>query len=231
MRPGIDALRAISLFVSLNDDQLNTLNEISDFARIGPREDLFASEAVPTEVSFLLSGYVVANHPGRKGIVMFTDVIGPVTAIGFAAALLELPSPIGARTITSTHLIMVPACGLRKMIDQDQHLSRQFLHHALKETHDLTNECQELKLRPSAQRLARYLVALAEETDVNTTRLVLPFEKRFLAAKIGCSQENLSRAFAQLRAHGVRTSQRGDVVINDAEQLRAYAELILTDEV
>ena len=95
--------------------------------------------------------------------------------------------------------------------------------------HELTIECQELKLRPSAQRLARYLAVLAEGIELNPARFMLPFEKRFLAGKIGCSQETLSRAFAQLRSHGVKTSARGAVFIQDTEKLRAYAELASAD--
>ena len=81
-----------------------------------------------------------------------------------------------------------------------------------------------MKLRSSAQRLAAFLLRLAEDTDVRPARFVLPYEKRFLAAKIGCTQENLSRAFAALRPLGVE-SQRGAVVISDVEALRTFARL------
>jgi hypothetical protein len=38
----------------------------------------------------------------------------------------------------------------------------------------------------------------------------------------GCTQENLSRAFAVLRSHGVET-QQGVVVLRDIPGLRAFA--------
>ena len=40
---------------------------------------------------------------------------------------------------------------------------------------------------------------------MNPARFVLPYEKCFIAAKIGCSQENLSRAFVTLRQVGVES--------------------------
>lgn len=225
MRPGIDALRALPLFATLDPGQLARLNEVGDFARVGPHEDLFASETTPGEVNILVSGYVTTTHTDRKGNVGFTDVVVPVAAIGLAAAMLGLPSPMGARTMTTARLIVIPAQELRRMIDQDQRLCRQFLDHALREMHAVAAECQELKLRSSAQRLARYLVGLADRSELDPPRFMLPFEKRFLAARIGCSQENLSRAFALLRSYGVKTSQRGAIVIQDAAGLRAYAGL------
>jgi CRP/FNR family transcriptional activator FtrB len=60
------------------------------------------------------------------------------------------------------------------------------------------------------------------EAEPGPARFVLPFEKRLLAARIGCSQENLSRAFAALRRIGVET-QRGVVVIRHLTALRAFA--------
>ncbi len=56
-----------------------------------------------------------------------------------------------------------------------------------------------MKLRSSVQRLAAFLLGLVEDPEMNPARFVLPYEKRFLAARIGCTQENLSRAFAALR--------------------------------
>ena len=111
------------------------------------------------------------------------------------------------------------------MMDQDQGLCRQFLNYALQENIELTLECRELRVRSSAQRLARYLIGLAEAADCEPARFLLPVEKRFLAGKIGCSQENLSRALSQLRSLGVETSQGGAVVIRDLAGLRVFAGL------
>jgi CRP/FNR family transcriptional activator FtrB len=81
-----------------------------------------------------------------------------------------------------------------------------------------------MKLRSSAQRLAAFLLGLVNDPTVSPARFVLPYEKRYLAAKIGCTQENLSRAFAVLRHHGV-DSRQGVVVLRDVAGLRAFAGL------
>jgi hypothetical protein len=51
----------------------------------------------------------------------------------------------------------------------------------------------------------------------------LPFDKRLLAARLGCRQENLSRAFAALRGFGVET-HGARVILHDIAKLRAYSE-------
>jgi CRP/FNR family transcriptional activator FtrB len=98
------------------------------------------------------------------------------------------------------------------------------LEYALRETQDLALSLNGLKLRTSSQRLADYLLGLISDPSENPARFVLPFEKRLLAAKIGCSQENLSRAFAALRRVGVET-QRGVVVVRDVPRLQAYCRV------
>ena len=103
---------------------------------------------------------------------------------------------------------------INKVLQKDEHAKLR----------EQTLELCHMKLRSSAQRLAAFLLRLAEDTDVRPARFVLPYEKRFLAAKIGCTQENLSRAFAALRPLGVE-SQRGAVVISDVEALRTFARL------
>jgi CRP/FNR family transcriptional activator FtrB len=113
--------------------------------------------------------------------------------------MLGTASPTGARTITSSRLVLISAHELRATIRRKPAVGLAFLDLALaglpRQTVDLCN----LKLPSSVQRLALFLLEMVP------ARFVLPYEKRFIAAKIGCSQENLSRAFAALRQVGVET--------------------------
>ena len=110
------------------------------------------------------------------------------------------------------------------MIRAKPALALPFLDHALAGMREQTLELCSMKLRSSVQRLAGYLLGLVEDPEMSPARFVLPYEKRFLAARIGCTQENLSRAFAALRSRGVET-QQGVVVLRDVPGLRAFAGL------
>ena len=223
MRPGYDTLRALPLFASFSDAQVVALNELADLERLGPDESLFRDGDRLEEFNVLLAGFVTETHPQHGGDA-FTDVISPVTPIGFASAMSGAASPTGARTITSARLIVIPAADLRAMIGAEPALAMPFLDHALASMREQALELCHMKLRSSVQRLAGFLLGLIEGPDMNPARFVLPYEKRFLAARIGCSQENLSRAFAALRRLGVET-QRGVVVVRDVPGLRAFAGL------
>jgi CRP/FNR family transcriptional activator FtrB len=223
MKPGTAVLASLPLFVAFSARQLAGLNEVADLARVGPDEVLFRTGDQLDELNILLTGFV-AETQGRRNGDAFTDVIAPVRPLGYAAALLGVASPTGARTISSARLIVVPAPPLRAMIWAEPGLALPFLDHALTGMLALSQEVGQLKLRSATQRLAAYLLGLVEDPQMNPARFVLPYEKRFLAARIGCSQENLSRAFAALRRVGVET-QRGIVVLRDVPGLRAFAGL------
>jgi CRP/FNR family transcriptional activator FtrB len=223
MRPGIEALAGLPLFASFGAAQIAALNELADLARVGPDELLFREGDRLEELNILLAGFVTETH-AHHGDDAFTDVVGPVRPIGFASAMLGAASPTGAKTITSARLIVIPAAELRAMIRAEPGLGAPFLDHALAGMHEQTLELCRMKLLSSVQRLAGFLLGLVEDPDMNPARFVLPYEKRFLAARIGCTQENLSRAFAALRPRGVET-QRGVVVLRDVPGLRAFAGL------
>jgi len=223
MRPGIETLAALPLFASFSGAQIAALNGLADLARVGPDEVLFREGDQIEELNILLAGFVTETHV-QAGENALTDVIAPVRPIGFASAMLGAASPTGARTITSARLVVIPAAELRAMIRAKRGLALPFLDHALASLREQTLDLCHLKLRSSAQRLAEYLLGLIEDPELTPARFVLPYEKRFLAAKIGCSQENLSRAFAALRRVGVGT-QQGIVIVRDIAALRAFAGL------
>jgi CRP-like cAMP-binding protein len=223
VRPGVETLAALPLLASFSTAQIATLNNLADLARLGPDEVLFREGDRLAEFNILLAGYVAETH-GKNGENAMTDIIGPIAPIGFASAMLDAPSPTGARTITSARLIVIPTPALRAMIRARPALALPFLDHALAGMREQTLELCAMKLRSSVQRLAAFLLGLVEDPDLSPARFVLPYEKRFLAARIGCTQENLSRAFGVLRRHGVET-QQGVVVLRDIAGLRAFAGL------
>ena len=175
------------------------------------------------EVHILLAGFVVETRRNAEEEAL-TDVICPDQPIGLACTMLGTASPTGARTITSARLVLVSAHALRATIRRKSAVGLTFLDFALagllRQTVDLCN----LKLLSSVQRLAVFLLEMVDEPEMVPARFVLPYEKRFIAAKIGCSQENLSRAFAALRQVGVE-SKNGIVVIKDPGTLNTFAGL------
>lgn len=221
MRPGLDLLRGVPFLSACSEAELIALDGIGDLARVGPEEVLYREGDTVSEINVLTAGYVGATKLHSNGSVVLADVVLPVRPLSLPVALLGKPAPAGMRMLTAGRLIVFEVASLWAVLDRYPALERQLFELALKELRDLEVAAYDLKLQSAPRRLAKYLLSLVTEHDATPVRFVLPFEKRLLAAHIGCSQENLSRAFAALRPLGVET-QRGIIVLRDILRLYSF---------
>jgi CRP-like cAMP-binding protein len=222
MKPGVHALQSLPLLADLSERDLATLDQSADLVRFGPDETLFQAGDQLSELNYLLTGQIGATCPESEDNNPFADILLPVRPLCLPAVLLGQPTPVGAYTLSAGRLITLPAQRLQEMARRNAGLARSFLDHALQEAHQQALEIRSLKLQSSPQRLATYLIGLIDDPEATPARFVLPIHKELLAAKIGCSKENLSRAFVTLRGFGVVT-QRRTIIAHDVPALRAFA--------
>lgn len=138
--------------------------------------------------------------------------------------LARLPYLMNAETITPAELIALRADGLLDLIQTDIRIAAAALRAEALDYSAMVRQVCDLKLRTTAQRLGAYLLDLTQPAATNTASFRLPFDKRLLAARLGCRQENLSRAFAALRGLGVET-HGARVILHGIDRLRACAQL------
>jgi CRP-like cAMP-binding protein len=84
----------------------------------------------------------------------------------------------------------------------------------------LVQQIEHLTVRSSTERLADFLVKLADDGTERAT-LRLPYDKSMIAARLGMQPETLSRALAKLRRLGVET-KGSRVTIRDVDVLRRH---------
>jgi CRP-like cAMP-binding protein len=197
----LQALSATPLLRNLTDSVLNRLAAISKIVN-APEDTEICRQGDPADV---------------------VEVIRTGETLGLATLLARLPRLLGVRTVTPSSLISIDAHGLLALVAQEPSLVTALLRAEANEFHALVRQVCDLKLRTTAQRLGCYLLSLATERHGNATALRLPFDKRLLAARLGCRQENLSRAFASLRGFGVET-HGARVILHDIASLKAYSE-------
>jgi CRP-like cAMP-binding protein len=222
MKADLETLRALPLLRSFPDDLLAALNETADLVRFAPEKKVFKAGERLSHLHYLLSGSIGATRQSLGEEDDLVDVLLPVQPLCLPAVLLDLPAPVGAYTLATGHLITLSASRLRKVIASDARLTQPFLDCALQQAHEQALELRDLKLRSTAQRLAGYLLGFVKDPEEEPARFVLPFKKELVAAKIGCTQEHLSRAFATLREIGVQT-WLGAVILHDLPALRAFS--------
>ena len=219
----LQALQSIPLFRDLTDPVLRRLASISAILNSPADEELYAQGGIADQLYIVLDGQLAGFTTAANGTTAVVEVIRSGETLGLATLLARLPRLMGVRTVTDSRLLCIDADGLLELVEQEPSVVIALLRAEANEFRSLVRQVCDLKLRTTAQRLGCYLLSLANEGKNNTTAMRLPFDKRLLAARLGCRQENLSRAFAALRDFGVET-HGARVILHDIASLTAYSE-------
>ncbi len=220
--PVIQAIRATPLLRDLGDPVMDRLAGISKILFVAAGIEVCRQGEPADHLFIVLEGQLAATASAASGISAVVEVIHAGRAIGLATLLAQLPRLTNARTVVPCRLLSIQASGLLALVEQELSLVTALLRAEAQDVRALVRQVCDLKLRTTAQRLGCYLLSLSVEKTHNKTALRLPFDKRLLAARLGCRQENLSRAFAALRKFGVET-HGARVILHDIAQLRDYA--------
>lgn len=219
----IRALRDTPLLRDVAPSVLTRLAAISKIVDAPAETLIYRQSHAADELIIVMDGQLAGFSTAANGTTAVVEVIRSGETLGLATVLARLPRLLGVRTVTSSRYLSIAAEGLLTLVEQEPSLVTALMRAQANEFHALVRQVCDLKLRTTAQRLGCYLLALATEEKANTTAMRLPFDKRLLAARLGCRQENLSRAFAALRDFGVET-HGARVILHDIAKLRAYSE-------
>lgn len=129
-------------------------------------------------------------------------VLRPVSTFILAAVVLDADSLMSARTVDRSDILMLSGEALRREAKRDAALAFALAEELAGCYRGLVRTLKNQKLRGGAERLANYLITQRHRQGGAPT-FTLPHEKRVLAALLGMTPENLSRAFATLSGYGV----------------------------
>lgn len=214
--------RSAPIFRNIENHALADLAAISK-AMTAAEGTILSRQGEPaSHLLVLLDGRIALETLSAVAATTVVEIVPPGGHSMLSAVLGDVPALMTARAIQPSRLIGVDAAGLRGLLYREPSIAAALLRAEAAAFGALVRQVCDLKLRTTAQRLGCYLLELTDETAANTVALRLPFDKRLLAARLGCRQENLSRAFAALRRLGVET-HGARVILHDIAGLRSYA--------
>ncbi len=242
-------LRAAELFAHLDEDQLVKLAAIARPLRLPAERTLFL-QGDPAEAFFLLAeGRLKIFKLFRDGRSATLRHVEPHQTFA-ETALFRGTYPSSAETMVDCLLYAFDARRLKELLLAEPQLAVALLA-AMAELLGMLNRRVEELLLPVPARLARYLLALADEQLTTPAtgpaegaprengrraagaaggphpRVVrLPTSKRELAARLGTVPETLSRTFDRLRRAEVIAMSSGHELIEilDVVQLQRLAQ-------
>lgn len=195
---------------------------ISRVVEVASNAVLSRQGTAPEALRYLLDGQVALTQTASDGSNAVIDVVHPVSSLSLASVVADQPHMMTAQAVKPSRLLEIPAAPLRGLIGTRPRLAVTMLQGLSVDVEAATRQVLDLKLRNSAQRLGCYLLSLVEGEAEEPVALRLPYQKRLLAARLGCRYENLSRAFAVLRDFGVET-HGARVILHDMQRLSDFA--------
>lgn len=175
-----------------------------------------------SDLFLVLDGQVSLLNTTANGESIVVEVIQNGGHFGLAAVLARLPYLATARANAQSRILMVDGNQLLDLVHTEPTLLSRIIRAEALDFRSMVQQICDLKFRTTSQRLGCYLLTLVSEQVQNSASFKLPFDKRLLAGRLGCRQENLSRAFAALRSVGVET-HGASVILHDIARLREYS--------
>jgi CRP/FNR family transcriptional regulator, transcriptional activator FtrB len=213
-------LRQATVFAGLPAATLSRIAAAGELIELAVDTPVIEQGTLPAYLYVLLRGQISLTAVAGGGTAI-VEVLRPVDQFQLAAVLTDTPALVTATVLADARLLRIPAAFMRKLSTTDASLTAAMLSSLSQHYRMLLNQVKDLKLRSAAQRLGCFILKLGEEQDF-PHRIRLPFGKQILASRLGTTPENLSRAFATLRQHGVATSG-SHVVVTDPLRLAAFA--------
>lgn len=221
MRPGEKPeVARLPLFSEMDEEERDRIFSGSFLQVFPPQLTLFEVGQRADFLHVLVDGLAeLYTSVGDRDTTM--RIVEPVHSFILAAVITDLPYLMSARTLESSRVLLVPAALLREVVKSDTALMQATMRELAFAYRDLVLALADMKLRQSAERLARYL--LQNELAMDTPgRSNLRAEKRVVASLLGMTPENLSRAFGLLVKCGVEVKGQ-QIMISDRAMLEAFA--------
>ncbi len=200
----IDRIRNVSFFKNCDDSVFETAVS-GAFLQTFPDGTTLLVDGEPVDFLYFVLDGAVELSAGWKSKDTTLAILRPVSTFILAAVVMESDALMTATTIERSEVLMVPGESLRRAMKQDANFCFAVSEELAGCYRGLVRSIKNHKLRDSTERLANYLVTQTARQD-NKSEIVLPHEKRVLAALLGMTPENLSRAFAKLSKQGVSVS-------------------------
>lgn len=203
-REDLPAIRQLEFFAQMEEANFNEAMNAAYLQRFPPQMELIRQGEAADFLHVVVEGAVelFANDNGRETT---TAIVNPVATFILAAVLLDAPYLMSARTLEPSKILMIPAENIRSGFECDAAFARSIVQELSIRYRDMVKSLKNHKVRTSVERLANYLLREHEQQGA-VGQLSLPIDKKNLAALLGMTPENLSRAFGTLRPYGVNVS-------------------------
>jgi len=187
-----------------------------------PHDEIVVRQGDPLECLYLVtSGVVRISSVTREGREVVVGLLGAGDLFG-ESALLGQPSPVQARAVGSTDLVVLPLDHVREVLRHHPSTAEELLRLIASRLHRTSRALEESLSGDLPARLSSRLRDLADAhgvPDRDGIRIRVPLTQEELARMVGATREAVNRTLAGLAARGLVASKDRTVVVRDSAAL------------
>lgn len=221
-------IRALDLFADMDPANFTELMQAAYFQRFPPHVQLI-TEGDPADFLYVVVDGCVELTAQANNRETTMAVLRPVSTFILAAVLREAVYLMSARTTEKSRVLMIPSENIHAVFERDAAFARAIVRELATCYRSVVKALKDHKLRTAVERLANYIIR-EHAKQGGEGALELRSDKRTLAALLGMTPENLSRAFNTLRPYGVDVDGRSVRVSKLADLTTLAKPTLLIDD-
>ena len=220
-RPEIEEIRELPLFADMRDESFEALTRGAYVQNFPPLIELIREGDPADFLHIIIEGNVeLFAEWNNRETTMAT--VRPISTFILAATIKDGPYLMSARTLEKSRIILLPSLDVRTVFENDAKFAQAIVLELAQCYRGVVKSSKNLKLRTSVERLANYLIR-QHGYQGHPEIFQLQVDKKRLAALLGMTPENLSRAFKTLGNYGVAVDG-AQIHISNAQDLHQFAK-------
>jgi CRP/FNR family transcriptional regulator, dissimilatory nitrate respiration regulator len=185
-----------------------------------PKNDILAHKGQPLDQFYVLvSGLVRLYIPLPNNMERVVALIHQGEGMGEACLVLNENCPFHAIACKDSHLMAIDALVYRKELERNSTLAGKALERVSRRLLETLRDTEICAQRSSVQRVACYLMKHQPTPPTPAFTFQLPARKQDIAAKLGLTQETLSRVLNFLDKQGVIQMNGAQISVEDGSKL------------
>lgn len=214
-----ETLRRLAYFQAWSDASLVNLAAGAKIIPVAKSTALAQKNERLDSLYVVVSGLVRIFIPLPNNMERVLSLVGPGESLGEACLILDEACPFHAVAAKDSHLLAIDAMVFRRELSRDIALTQQALKLVSRRFLDTLRDTEICAQRSSVLRVASYLLLHRPTPEDLSFTFRLPARKQDVAAKLGLTQETLSRVLGFLDKQGLIQVKAGQIRVEDAPRL------------
>ncbi len=216
-----DYMARLPYFSVLDAPQIDALARAAVHLIFSPDEVIFLEGDPSRGLWIIEDGNVKITKLSLEGNEYILHLLGPGDSFNDIAALDGGSTPGNAIAMSLVSAWLLPADAMAHALESYPAMARAALQMMGERIRALGHQIEDLTLYPVIVRLARFLVAQAENTSLSGPGVT----RAAIAAHLATTPETISRALGKLQDAGAIRFDRHRIIITNGDLLRSMAVL------